>query len=164
MQRAPVTLPYEAQILHLVPRARRKHDLPAEVVHALDREHLDYVASLRALVALLRRGAGETDDAVLGRILESEVHQLAVLGGEMTTLLRLDTGDVGRPGRIELSRVLEGALRRSGRPALVRLTGPIHVTGHRDVLGQIVSSVLAYADRLAEGTVIATAERSEGAR
>lgn len=130
-------------------RVVRARDLPA-----LEREHVDLVTSLRALCAVMREPPG---DAVLARILDAELHQLDVLGGEMLTAARLDSGRADPIEEIDLSKELRRCAKRVARPVTLEVRGRVLVEGHMHIVRQSIASALALAFRIADGPVRATA-------
>lgn len=132
-----------------------------EMLRAVDREQRDLVASLRALAALLREPPAHPglEEPVLARMLEAQLTQLAVLGGELTTALRVGDGEAGPMRRIDLARALQAAASRAGRRVDVMASTAVVVRGHPDVVGQILESALALAARIADGRIGARARR-----
>lgn len=120
---------------------------------ALEREHADLVVSLRALCAVMREPPG---DAVLARILDAELYQLDVLGGELLTAARLDTGRAGAREDVDLSKELRRGAKRVARPVSLEVRGRVVVDANAAVVRQSVASALALAFRLADGPVRAT--------
>jgi len=123
-------------------------------VAAMAREHTELVASLRALCAVMREGPA---DVVLSRILDAELHQLAVLGGEMLADERIGGGRPGPIEEIDIARELHREIRQTGRIIDIEVRGRVLVEGHPLLVRQAISSALAFAHRVADGVPTATA-------
>lgn len=114
--------------------------------------------SLRALARLLHEPSGDPGEAwepVLANILDAELNQLAVLVGDITAALRMETDATGPVRRLDLSRALEAAARRTGSRVLVDIGQAVHVAAHPEIVAQAIASALSLALRVAEGRVIA---------
>lgn len=128
--------------------------LRAKELPSLEREYRDLITSLRALCVVMREPPG---DPVLARILDAEIHQLDVLGGELLAAVRLDTSRPGEVDVVDLSKELSHAIKRSGRHTDHEIRGRVMVEGHAPLIRQSIASVLALAHRIADGRVRATA-------
>ncbi len=147
-----------------------------DTLRAVDREYRDLVMSLRALASLLHEpdggtaasrpddegepdGHGKAWEPVLANILDAELNQLAVLMGDVTAALRVENEVIGPVRHIDLSRVLETAVRRAGSRVLVAVADPVRVAAHPEIVSQAVSSALSLALRSADGRVTAVTRR-----
>lgn len=135
-----------------------------ETLRALDRESRDLVMSLRALAALLHDPdpASSDDKAwepVLANILDAELNQLATLMGDMTAALRMEHSATGPRRTIDLTRALESAVRRTGSRVLVRMSEPLRVAAHPEIVSQAITSAVSLALRTADGRVSAVCRR-----
>lgn len=138
-----------------------------DTLRAVDREYRDLLMSLRALAALLHDSDGEAEsgkawEPVLANLLDAELNQLAVLMGDLTVALRVENEVTGPSRHIDLSRVLETAVRRTGSRVLVDVGAPVDVYGHPEIVSQTIISALSLALRVADGRVTATAKTDGG--
>ncbi|MGH2830830.1 MAG: hypothetical protein ACRDJM_10140 [Actinomycetota bacterium] len=138
-----------------------------DTLRAVDREYRDLVLSLRALASLLHdpdpNAPADPDTAwepVLANILDAELNQLAVLMGDITAALRVESDAPGPLGRVDLARVLSSAVRRTGCRVLARVEEPVPVQAHREIVSQAVASAISLALRVAGGRVTAAAKRA----
>ncbi|MHB8512343.1 MAG: hypothetical protein ACYDCC_09180 [Actinomycetota bacterium] len=146
-------------------RPMRPKLITPDTLKAVDREYRDLVMSLRALAALLHDVDPDHDDdkawePVLANILDAELSQLSVLMGDVTAALRMENEITGPVRRVDLTKAVESAIRKTGSRVLMRVSEPVRVAAHPDIVSQSVASAISLALRIADGRVTLSTRHS----